>query len=166
MIFDLHPVPLFHALLLLAIANGSPVFAKKLLGERWATPLDCGLVMVDGQPLFGRSKTIRGLLVAIVLSTALALLLGLDAMTGALAGSSAMAGDLLSSFTKRRLKLPPSSMAPGIDQVPESLIPLMICAPRLGLSILDVALGTVFFWLGELILSRWLYALKIRDRPY
>lgn len=166
MTFDLHPASLIQMLLLLAAANGAPVFAKKLLGDRWATPLDCGLVMADKQPLLGRSKTIRGILVAIVMSTGLAVLLGLDAMTGVLAGFSAMAGDLLSSFTKRRLRLPPSSMAPGVDQVPESLIPLAVCAPRLGLSVMDVALGTVLFWLGELILSRWLYVLKIRDRPY
>lgn len=166
MFFDLHLLALIQALVLLAAANGSPVVAKKLLGERWATPLDCGLIMADGEPLFGRSKTIRGILVAVVLSTVVAALLGLDAFTGTLAGFSAMLGDLLSSFTKRRLKLPSSSMAPGLDQVPESLVPLAVCAPRLGLSISDVVIGTLLFWIGELILSRWLYKLKIRDRPY
>ncbi|MGB3390431.1 MAG: CDP-archaeol synthase [Pseudaminobacter sp.] len=83
-----------------------------------------------------------------------------------LIGFTAMAGDMLSSFVKRRLRLAPSAMAPGLDQVPESLLPLLAVRNLLGLSILDVAVGVAAFWAGELIVSRLLYALHIRDRPY
>ena len=49
-----------------------------------------------------------------------------------------MAGDLLSSFTKRRMRLASSSMAPGIDQVPESVLPLTCRFRALQLTLLDV----------------------------
>ena len=77
-----------------------------------------------------------------------------------------MAGDLVSSFTKRRMGLEASSMAPGIDQVPELALPLLLMMDPLGLSAVDVALGVAVFWLGELALSRLLFRIGMRDRPY
>ena len=53
-------------LLLLFVANGGPVMAKWLLGDRLAFPLDGGLRFFDGGPLLGPSKTVRGLLVGVV----------------------------------------------------------------------------------------------------
>ena len=70
----------------------------------------------------------------------------------------------LSSFIKRRLRRPPSSMARGLDQIPESLLPLLACKSALGLSPLDIVVGDGRFWLGELVLSR--LAVRARDpRP-
>ena len=120
----------------------------------------------DGEPLFGKSKTIRGVLVSFVAASIAAPLLGLDWRIGALAAGGAMAGDLLSSFIKRRMKLPPHSMAPGIDQAPESLLPLIFCMVPLRLTLADVLVATALFWIGEIILSRALFSLKIRERPY
>ncbi len=77
-----------------------------------------------------------------------------------------MTGDLVSSFTKRRMGLAPSSMAPGIDQVPESALPLLLLMDPLGLSALDLVLGVAVFWIGELVLSRLLFQIGMRDRPY
>ena len=77
-----------------------------------------------------------------------------------------MAGDLLSSFAKRRLGRPSSSQALGLDQVPESLLPLLACRVPLGLGWLDVAVLVGVFLVGELLVSRLLYRLHIRDRPY
>ncbi len=77
-----------------------------------------------------------------------------------------MAGDLFSSFCKRRLGLAPSSPAVGLDQVPESLFPLFACASPLSLTFADVAAGVAIFFVGELLLSRLLYAFDLRDRPY
>jgi hypothetical protein len=78
----------------------------------------------------------------------------------------AMAGDLLSSFLKRRRGLPPSSQALGLDQIPESLLPQFACIDPLGLTIADIVAGVVIFLVGELLLSRLLFKLKLRDRPY
>lgn len=102
-----------------------------------------------------------------LLATALAApALGLAWEVGLLAGATAMAGDLLSSFVKRRLGLAPQDMAPGLDQAPEALFPLLACRGALGLSAIDALLGAGLFWVGELALSRALYSLKIRERPY
>ncbi|MGO9673583.1 MAG: CDP-archaeol synthase [Methylocella sp.] len=162
----MHLVPILQGLVLVLAANGAPVLATRALGAWGAAPLDCGALWLDGEPLFGRSKTIRGLLSSLLAAAMVAPLLGLDWRVGALAGGAAMAGDLLSSFVKRRLKLPPHSMAPGLDQAPESLLPLIVCAAPLGLTLADVLVATLLFWIGELALSRALFSLKIRERPY
>ena len=153
-------------LILLMLANGTPVIAKKLLGDRYSYPLDGNLTFADGRPLFGHSKTIRGVVLAVLVTTAGAPLIGLGWKTGLLVGSVAMAGDLVSSFSKRRLNLPSSSRASGLDQVPESLFPLLACRYLLSLAVADIAVCVVMFFVGEVVLSRLLYALHLRDRPY
>ena len=77
-----------------------------------------------------------------------------------------MAGDLVSSFIKRRLGRPPSTRAIGLDQIPESLLPLLACKLPLLLSWMDIFAGVVLFLVGELLLSRLLYRAHIRDQPY
>jgi CDP-2,3-bis-(O-geranylgeranyl)-sn-glycerol synthase len=148
------------------LANSTPVIAKDILGDRFAHPVDGGVRFVDGHPLFGASKTIRGIVLSVLVTTACAPLIGLDLKIGFLVGSSAMAGDLLSSFFKRRLNLPPSSRATGLDQIPESLIPLLVCLNSLSLSGADIAVTVAIFFAGEVLLSRLLYRMRVRDRPY
>jgi hypothetical protein len=161
-----HTWPILQLLTLLVLANGTPVIAKKILGERLAYPLDGGVEFVDGRPLLGRSKTIRGVVLAVLVTTAGAPLVGLEWVVGFLVGSLAMAGDLLSSFLKRRMALPPSSRASGLDQLPEALFPLLACRNLLSLTMTDIATGVGLFFIGEVLLSRVFYALRLRDRPY
>jgi CDP-diglyceride synthetase len=162
----MQPLALLQLLLLLTVANGTPVIAKRILGNRLAWPVDGGLSLPDGRPVFGASKTLRGILIAVLATTLAAPMLGLSWTIGLRAGALAMAGDLISSFLKRRLGRPSSSRAFGLDQIPESLLPLIACRGPLGLGWADVALGTALFLVGEILLSRWLYRLHIRDRPY
>lgn len=56
----MRPLLMLQLVSLLALANGAPVIAKKLVGDWLSAPLDGGTRFVDGEPLFGRSKTIRG----------------------------------------------------------------------------------------------------------
>lgn len=161
-----HPWPILQLLILLMLANGTPVVAKKILGERLAYPFDCGIEFVDGRPLFGRSKTIRGVLLAVLVTMAGAPLIGLGWEVGFLVGSLAMAGDLISSFLKRRMALPPSSRASGLDQVPEALLPLLACRNPLSLTMVDIGATAALFFIGEVLLSRVFYAFRLRDRPY
>lgn len=77
-----------------------------------------------------------------------------------------MSGDLFSSFLKRRMKLPISSRAIGLDQVPESLFPLLACRRALSLTALDTIIAVVVFFIGETLISRILYKFRLRDRPY
>jgi hypothetical protein len=162
----MHPYAVMQMLVLLALANGVPLAAKKLLGDRLGWPLDGNCTFVDGRPLFGPSKTLRGVVLAILAAAAAAPLLGLDWTIGARAGALAMLGDLASSFTKRRLGRPPSSRATGLDQIPEALFPLVGCRIPLGLGAVDIGLGVALFFLGEVLASRVLFRLRLRDRPY
>jgi CDP-diglyceride synthetase len=140
-----HPVIVLQLLALLVLANGTPVVAKKILGNRLSYPLDGNVRFLDGRPLFGRSKTIRGVVLGVLAAVAGAPPIGLGPEVGVLVGSMAMAGDLVSSFVKRRMDLPPSSRASGLDQVPESLLPLLVCRDPLSLTIADIAACVVIF---------------------
>lgn len=153
-------------LLLIMTANGAPIIARRLLGDRWQTPIDGGRRLRDGRPLFGVSKTWRGAVAALLVTPLVAKLLGLALAVGFLVATGAMAGDLLSSFVKRRLDKPSSSQALGLDQIPESAVPLLLVAVPLSLSLARIALLVALFFVGELLLSRLLYRLKIRQRPY
>src|SRR5512139_4194097 len=125
--------PILQSLAILATANTAPLVAKKILGTRFSRPLDGGVTFFDKRTVFGPSKTIRGLVVSILATTAAAPVIGVAPEIGALMAAAAMAGDLLSSFVKRRLGRPPSSQALGIDQVPESLLPLLVGRQALSL---------------------------------
>src|SRR5947208_15996299 len=112
-------------MVLLALATVAPLIVKKICGSRFAFTLVFGITFFDRRPLFGPSKTLRGVGLAVLAATARAPRIGLDPATGAIAGSAAMAGDLLSSFFKRRLHLPPSSKALVLDQIQESIFPVL-----------------------------------------
>ena len=160
-------IPLiFKLVLLLAITNGTPVIAEKLFGRFLSYPLDAGKTFIDGQPLFGSSKTIRGFIVAVIAASVCAPVFGVSWTTGFLIGLTAMAGDLASSFVKRRMGYPPSSKALGLDQIPESLLPALACKGLLALTVADVISVVALFSVGEPLLSRLLFKMHIRKQPY
>jgi hypothetical protein len=152
--------------ILLAVANGTPLLAKAMLGTRFDRALDGGAMFPDGHPWFGPTKTIRGAAVAVLATALAAPLMGLQWEVGALVGACAIAGDLFSSFVKRRLGLASSSMAIGLDQIPESLFPLLACRILLPVGWLDILVGVAIFSLGNLLGSRILFRLNLRDTPY
>jgi hypothetical protein len=162
----MHPLAILRLLILLTVANGTPVVAKRVLNDRFAWPLDCGVRFFDGRALLGRSKTVRGTVLAVVATSLGAWAMGLGWRVGAFVGAAAMAGDVFSSFLKRRFDLAPSSQAIGLDQIPESLLPAVACAGALSLTAADVGLAVGVFFLGEVVLSRVFYRLGLRDRPY
>ncbi len=161
-----HILAILRSLILISAANGAPVLFARLLGTRFARPIDGGIVWRDGHPLLGRSKTWRGLAAAVVLAACAAVLVDLPWQAGALAGVSAMAGDCLSSFVKRRLALEASSMSLDLDQVPESLFPAVACRAYLPLRPSDVAAIVLVFSIGGLAMSRVFFTVGLRDRPY
>ena len=138
---------------LLVVANGSPVVISILLRDHLAWPLDGTRRFIDGQRLFGPSKTIRGVLVAVAATALIAPACGLDRVTGALFGLLAMAGDLCSSFVKRRLGYAPGATRPLLDQLPESLLPLWLLQPATGASHLEMAIAMAAFIVLDLLLS-------------
>jgi CDP-2,3-bis-(O-geranylgeranyl)-sn-glycerol synthase len=162
----MHPILVFELLILVTLANGAPVIAKKVLGDSLGEPLDGGKVLFDGKPVFGPAKTIRGIASSLLVTPAAALIMGFSWQLGLLVAAGAMAGDLLSSFAKRRMRMSSSSMAVGLDHIPESLLPLSASSLLLPVSLLDILAGTTIFGVGALLLSPLLCRLNLRDRPY
>ncbi len=159
-------IAISQSLLLLLAANGAPIVARKLMRGRLAYPVDGGGHFMDGRRWFGRSKTWRGILAAVFMTTLMAIFLDFPAGLGAGFAVLTLLGDLAASFCKRRLAYPESSYAPGLDTIPESLLPLMLLQEALGLTLLDVALVSFIFFLLEEFLSPLLYRWHIRRRPF
>ena len=153
-------------LILLVAANAAPIVAANTPAKRFTRPLDGGLKFVDGRPLLGPSKTIRGVVASIATTILIGPLVGISWHIAALVGTLAMLGDATSSFIKRRMKMPSSSMAPGLDQVPECLFPLLALHAYLGLNAWDIVVVLVTFVLVDVLLSPLLYRAHIRSRPY
>ena len=153
-------------IVLLSIANGTPVAVKRALRDRFSQPLDGGLMLFDGRRLFGPSKTIRGALASVAFTTAVASLLGLQASVGAVVGGMAIIGDLFSSFAKRRLGFAPSSQAMVLDQIPEALFPVLACSVLLPLSALDIVVVVASFSVGAILISPIFHRIGLRDRPF
>jgi hypothetical protein len=64
-------------LILVTVANGAPIVAKRLLGGTLSYPLDGGMVLADGYGLFGAAKTVRGIVLSLLATPLAAALLGL-----------------------------------------------------------------------------------------
>lgn len=157
---------LVKTLVLIALANFSPILLRKLLGQRCSMPVDGGLTLKDGYRLLGDSKTIRGVISALVLVSLVGGLLGFSLFFSAMIALLAMVGDLLSSFIKRRRGLMSSERAFGLDQLPESVLPLLFAFVVGVISFYQVLLGAVVFFCFAVWISPLLFWLGIRARPY
>lgn len=142
------------ALLLIILANLAPWAAGRLLRRRWATPLDFGWVLRDGERLLGSHKTWRGVAAGVLACALAGQLSGLTWTMGAGFGALSLLGDAMSSAIKRRLRLSPGIEVPGLDQVPEALLPSVIFAPLLGLGIIDITAVVVSFLLLDMLFTR------------
>jgi hypothetical protein len=86
------------------ISDGDVMYlSTKLFGKFLNQPLERGASFVDGRPILGPSKTVRGIVLSIMATTAFAPILGFDWIDGFIIASAAMVGDLSSSFLKRHL---------------------------------------------------------------
>ena len=162
----LTPLLAAEVLLLALVANGAPILGKRLFGDRLAGRLDGGLRFIDGRPLLGSSKTVRGVVLAVLGCALLAPLLGYSWLLGASFGALSMVGDACSSFVKRRFGVPPSGRFLGLDQIPEILLPLWVCRHTLGLDPVGILALVVLFVAGSLLLSRLMYRIGVKNRPY
>ncbi len=136
------------------------------MGKRLDFAIDCGRRMPDNYPILGRSKTWRGVIGAIVFTSISAVVLGYTATTGAQVAIYAVLGDVLSSFIKRRLGMAASSMAPLLDQVPESFLPALMLMETFEVNFQSIIILVCVFFVMELLLSVILFKLGIRNRPY
>ena len=153
-------------LTLIIIANGSPILIRLLLNDSFDLAVDFGQKLPDNRRVFGDSKTWRGIVAALASTAIAAWLFGYLVTTGLLVAAYAVLGDLIASFIKRRLAMPPSSMAPLLDQVPESLLPAWMLMHIFKLDMMSVIILVLTFIIVELGLSHILYKWGIRKRPY
>lgn len=159
-------VELLQLLLLIIIANGAPILIRVLLNDGFNAAVDFDQNLPDKNRIFGPSKTWRGIAAACAVTPAVAWLLGYSLETGLLIAVFAVLGDLGSSFIKRRMAMEPSSMAPFLDQLPESAFPALMVMDTFKLDISSVILLVLIFVIVELVLSHVLYNWGVRKRPY
>jgi len=96
--------------------NGAPV----LFGGGRA--IDLGRSLSDGQRILGDHKTVRGFAAGFTVGCVVAvvesqLVRGDLLAVGILASLGALLGDLAGAFIKRRLKIKPGGLLPGVDQL-------------------------------------------------
>jgi CDP-2,3-bis-(O-geranylgeranyl)-sn-glycerol synthase len=152
-------------LLLILLANGAPLLADKVFGNAMGLAVDFSQKSRSGKYWLGPTKTYRGILAAVAACGACAPMLGLPWKTGILIGLLAMVGDLCSSFIKRRLSIAPSSSVPGLDQIPESLFPMIYCQYLFGLYWISVAIVVVGFWICNILLSLLFTRFRLFNHP-
>lgn len=156
----------FKLFVLLVIANGAPVIMQKLTHDRFNLAVDFGKVFFDKKPILGKSKTWRGIFSSVFATCLFGLLLGFDIHFLIVFALLAMLGDLATSFIKRRLNYLPSSRAFMLDQMPETILPMLWACYADNLSYWFVAGLSGLFFLFHLIISPLLFKLGIRRRPY
>lgn len=154
------------SVILLIVANGAPVIATDLFKNHFQCPIDGGHLFFDGRQWLGHSKTWRGVVAAILATSLVAIFLGFDWQFGILFACLAMTGDLLASFSKRRIGITVSGRAWLLDQLPESILPVLLLHDTLGLSLSEVVIVVTVFVLLDIALSPLLYRLHIRRSPY
>ncbi|MGD8506156.1 MAG: CDP-2,3-bis-(O-geranylgeranyl)-sn-glycerol synthase [Candidatus Bathyarchaeota archaeon] len=115
----------FYFILPAYVANAVPV----IFGGGY--PIDAGKLFLDGKPILGSNKTVRGFIAGLLVGTFLGFVLSnlyqLDGFPqnflfeysislGFMLSLGALTGDLLHSFIKRRLDIAPGSPLPVADQ--------------------------------------------------
>ena len=149
-------------LIFLVWVNFLPFLMHLLLGDRLGAPVDGGMRWRDGRDLLGPHKTWRGVAAGVLAGTVAAPLLGVGWAIGALAGLSAMVGDLLTSFLKRRLDRPSGTPMAGLDQALEGLLPALVLAAVMGLGMQEVVIALLVFVPLMHLGSRFWYHILLR----
>jgi uncharacterized protein len=116
---------IFRVVIFLLWVNSLPPIASVFADEWLGRAVDGGVLWRDGRPLLGRHKTIRGVAVAVTGGILVFPCLGEAWWVAGIAALLAMAGDLVSSFIKRRSSFHSGKEVVVLDQLFESLFPLL-----------------------------------------
>jgi len=149
------------------VANATPVV---LGGGR---PIDAGEKFIDGRPIFGAGKTVRGFIAGLAAGTFVGLLQGIAEgplsrylALGFLLALGALLGDLLGSFIKRRLGIKRGGAAPGLDQLSFVIVALLAASP-LALPSWEIVFTIIIITLPiHLATNFGGYKLGLKSRPY
>ncbi len=87
-------------------------------------PIDAGRTFIDGKPIFGSHKTVRGFFAGLIVGTLVGFvqngvypLYQSNLLLGFVLSFGALVGDLFDSFVKRRVDFPPGASFPILDQL-------------------------------------------------
>ena len=152
-------------LVLLWGVNFTPPLLSHFFEDAWGEPLDGGRLWRDGKPLFGPHKTRRGVAGSLATGAALSLLIGFPVWLGFVCSALSMAGDLASSFIKRRMDLKSGSLAPGLDQAFEGLLPFAALTPCFSLTGWQTARICLVFCIGAYVGS-WFFKTILTASPF
>lgn len=153
-------------LILLGWSNFLPIIGRVVLREHLSAPLDLGYKWIDNRYLLGPHKTWRGIIISAVGTGLAAHFTPFGLVLGFKFALCSMSGDLISSFTKRRMGLKSGSKALLLDQCLESFLPLWVLKDSLFICWNEIILIISSFTLLEIGLSPLLYMLHIRRSPH
>ncbi len=143
-------------------AGGGEAHSRRCL----AVPLDGGVVLADGRPCSANRRPIRGVLLAISRPQSSprcsARLEGWGCWRGRRdGGRSLIELHQAAARTCRRAARPSASIRSPNRVLATARLPAALAADRL-----DIVVTVVLFFVGEIVLSRLLFRLRLRDRPY
>ncbi|MBS7644102.1 CDP-2,3-bis-(O-geranylgeranyl)-sn-glycerol synthase [Candidatus Bathyarchaeota archaeon] len=127
--------------------------------------IDFGRNFIDGRPLFGPHKTIRGFFSGLIAGVIIGFLQG-TIVLGFLLSIGALIGDLVGAFAKRRLSIPSGYPFPVFDQ-----LGFVVAALIFGSFLLPLEWPKIFFVLFftpiiHVSTNAFAYFLKIKDDPW
>lgn len=149
------------------VANGSAVLASKLPARH---PIDFGKSW-RGARIFGDGKTFEGFAIGLVLGTTVGWLPNLlysvlSIGDAAVLSASALIGDLLGAFIKRRICLPRGYPAFPLDQLDFLLMSLLVFSLYRDLSIYAVLLSVAITPVIHRATNMAAYMLKLKREPW
>ncbi len=156
-------IDICRVVLFLFWVNSLPPIATLIFGDRYNLALDGGKLWFDGHPFFGSHKTIRGITAGVTGGALAFSFLGVAWPVAGIAALLAMTGDLVSSFIKRRSTLASGEEVILLDQIFESLLPLLFLNQYLSLDLLqNIAILLLFIITAHFSSRLWLH---ITSRP-
>ncbi len=168
----------FYALLFFlpaGVANMAPLIANKIPGlNQWKTPLDLG-TRINGQPIFGPNKTVRGVVSGTVAALITGLVLfqlysfpyefGIFVIGTTLMGLGALLGDAIESFFKRKAGIKPGNSWFPFDQL-DYIIGGLVLSYFVLLPPFELVLRVAVLYFGlHLLISYVGYLLGFKQQP-
>ena len=141
------------------VANASPV----VLGG--GSPLDGGRLWLDGKPLLGSHKTVKGTLLGFLVGLVVGLAQG-NPVGGSLQALGAVIGDLVGSFYKRRLGMKPGDSLPFSDQLDFIVLAVALSYPVQQTPLDQVAAILIITMPIHYMVNIVAWALKLKKNPW
>lgn len=150
------------------VANGSAVFASRL---KWRHPVDFGRNFIDGRRIFGDGKTYEGVAIGIATGTVLGYFPNLvyhviGVFDAFVLSASAVLGDLIGAFIKRRLCMPRGHPAFPLDQLDFLLTAFLVYSLFREIPVVYVLAAVVITPVIHRATNYVAYLLKLKKEPW